>query len=939
MAVFKVIRILALFSALAVTAGVAAAQPSTGGVKGQVTDPSAAAIPNATVTVTGANSLVRQARTDPQGQFTVPGLPPGKYTVRVDAKGFNSFEAQDLDVGNAPVVLNVPLAVAMETQSVTVSTDTNTVGTDPSQSVGSLVLKGADLEALSDDPDDLASDLQALAGPAAGPNGGQIYIDGFTGGQLPPKSAIREVRINSNPFSAEYDRLGFGRIEILTKPGSDKFRGQVFANFGDKVFNSRNPFVTGEVPDYSQQFFGGNVSGPLGKKASFFVDVDRRLTDENALIVAQIVDPNFNIIPYNNAVVTPIRRTDVSPRVDFQLTPNHTLSARYRWSDSSSVGGVGGFNLPELTSNSEGQTHTVQLTETAVLGTHAINESRFQYFASRNNQNANSTVPTITVQGSFVGGSSPYSLNFTNENHYEFQNNTTITKGTHQLRFGARIRAVKQDTQSTSNFNGNYTFAGGRYPLLDASFNPVLDNGNPQLIPLTSIELYRTTQLLMSKGLTGAQVQALGYGPNQFTLNSGDPLAGVDQVDYGFFVQDDWRFRQNLTISAGLRYEAQTNINDKSNIAPRLGLAWAPGARKGAQPKTVIRAGAGMFYDRFSEDLTLNAIRLNGITQQQFTVFDPTFYPNVPSPETLTNALVPQAVREVSSDLRAPRIFQTAIGVERQLPWHMTLAANWTRSQGWNQLRSRNINAPYPAEGVDLTQPNTWPRPYGTDAGDIYLYESSGMFKQNQLMVNVQARISPKFSLFGFYVLGKADSNTDGAGSFPSNSYDLSLPSGGGLRLTCRHRAFIGGSITAPLAVTFNPFIIINSGGPFNITTGRDVNGDSIFTDRPAFATDLTRSSVLTTAYGTFDVDPLPGATIVPRNYLQGPAFFSINMRMSRSWGFGEAKSSGSGDAGGFGGGGPRGGGGHGPGGGGGFMTMGRGMMGGRTTPPANGMC
>ncbi len=133
------------------------------------------------------------------------------------------------------------------------------------------VIKGAALDALPDDPDDLEAALQALAGPSAGPNGGQIYIDGFTGGTLPPKESIREIRINSNPFSAEFDRLGFGRVEVLTKPGSDKFRGQAFFNFNDESLNSRNPFSLNRASSQRRDF-GGNLSGPIQKgKSSFFL--------------------------------------------------------------------------------------------------------------------------------------------------------------------------------------------------------------------------------------------------------------------------------------------------------------------------------------------------------------------------------------------------------------------------------------------------------------------------------------------------------------------------------------------------------------------------------------------------------------------------------------------------------------------------------------------
>jgi len=177
--------------------------------------------------------------------------------------------------------LNIPLTIQIEEQKVEVSDSSTTVGVDPTNNAGAVVLKGADLEALSDDPDELLSDLQALAGPSAGPNGGQIYIDGFTGGTLPPKASIREIRINQNPFSAEYDRLGYGRIEVFTKPGTDQFHGQVSLLGNTAGFNSRNPFESipagTQSPGYHSTQFSANVGGPLlSKKASFFFNIEQR---------------------------------------------------------------------------------------------------------------------------------------------------------------------------------------------------------------------------------------------------------------------------------------------------------------------------------------------------------------------------------------------------------------------------------------------------------------------------------------------------------------------------------------------------------------------------------------------------------------------------------------------------------------------------------------
>ena len=169
--------------------------------------------------------------------------PAGKYALTVVAQGFTLYENDNVVIADQPLRLNVAMAIEVEAQKVQVSDTAPTVDVNPANNAGAIVISGKELEALPDDPDELLSDLQALAGPSAGPNGGQMYIDGFTAGQLPPKSSIREIRINQNPFSAEYDKLGYGRIEIFTKPGTDKYHGQFFVIGNDSAFNSKNPFA------------------------------------------------------------------------------------------------------------------------------------------------------------------------------------------------------------------------------------------------------------------------------------------------------------------------------------------------------------------------------------------------------------------------------------------------------------------------------------------------------------------------------------------------------------------------------------------------------------------------------------------------------------------------------------------------------------------------
>ena len=900
---------------LLLAASVASAQ-NVGTIQGTVTDDTGAVIPGATVSAVNSRGIPKTAGTNENGAYTINGLVPGIYTIRITTTGFAPFEKPGVEISSSkPVSLDAPLKVALANQEVTVKGEqVNTVSTDPSANAGALVLRGEDLEALSDDPDDLAADLQALAGPSAGPNGGQIFIDGFSGAQLPPKSSIREIRINSNPFSAEYDRLGFGRIEIFTKPGTDKFHGSASFGFSDGVWNSRNPYVDNK-PSFQQRQYGGNFGGPLSKKSSFFLDVERREIDDNSAINATILDSNLNVTNLRQAVLTPHRRLNINPRIDYAINANNTIVGRYGFLDSSNQSsGISDLTLASRGVDTSMREHTVQITETAVLNPKAINEVRFQYLHIANYQTALSSDPSVNVGGAFNGGGAQVGKSFSGSQHFEVTQILSINQGAHALKFGGRLRTVANDNNSPQNFGGTYTFGGIQNgAILDAN-NQITGAGVVQ-----SIDNYRQTLLLLRQGLTTADIRRIyGFGPTQFSVSGGNPIANVNQVDLGIFVQDDWRWKPNFTLSLGLRYETQTNVHDWSDIAPRLGFAYAPGTKGGKAGKTVIRGGFGMFYDRISENLTLNTIRQNGILQQQYTVFNPDFYPVIPSAASLGDQKVGQTIRKFENDLRAPYVMQSAIGIERQLPKNTTIAVTYTRSKALHVLRSRNITAPLPGTVVARPQPGVL-----NTLTSIYEYESNGRLNQNQMIVNLNSRINAKISIFTFYVLNSAKSDTDGAGSFPANQYDTSSEYGRS-SIDVRNRFVLGGSLVAPYGLRFSPFVIASSGSPFNITTGQDLNGDLQYTDRPAFATAATLHPIAT-AFGVFDTNPAAGIAIIPRNYGNGPGQFTVNLRVGRTWGFGERTTTAAGVTGGGdgGGGGPRGGG-RGPGGPGG-MRMGGG--------------
>src|SRR5258708_244095 len=298
------------------------AQTLFGILRGQITDPSGAVVTDAAVLLTMPSGESLDTTTNKEGFYEFKALAPGKYTVKIVGAGFAVFTKEYLEIAAGQVQrMNVALTIEEQKQKVEVNDSPTNVGVNPENNAGMVVLKGKDLEALSDDPDELQSDLQALAGPSAGPNGGQIYIDGFTSGTLPPKASIRQIRINQNPFSAEYDKLGYGRIEIFTKPGTDQWHRQAFLSGTTAAFNARNPFAnlppgTPQPGNHSTQY-NGNIGRPFSKKASFFFNGEGRNVIDLKIVDTPIVDPNtLQIVQFNDAVSNPGTHFTIRPRLD-----------------------------------------------------------------------------------------------------------------------------------------------------------------------------------------------------------------------------------------------------------------------------------------------------------------------------------------------------------------------------------------------------------------------------------------------------------------------------------------------------------------------------------------------------------------------------------------------------------------------------------------------
>ncbi|HEY0760144.1 MAG TPA: carboxypeptidase regulatory-like domain-containing protein [Acidisarcina sp.] len=873
---------------------------SGGNLHGTVADPTGAVIPQASITVTSASGKVTNAVSGGDGTYEVLGLPPGSYIVHVVETGFAGFTSAPITLaaGQSKRV-DVSLAIQMEQQRVVVTDDTPTVSIDAGNNASSLVIKGKDLDALSDDPDELSSELTALAGPSAGPNGGQIYIDGFTGGELPPKSAIREIRVNQNPFSAEYDRLGYGRIEILTKPGTDKLHGQAFIQGNANFFNSKNPFActqanrlgeTCNIPDYHSLQYDANLSDAIGKNASFFFNFDRRQVQDDNIVnaitfggtdcsnptgPAPTPGATYSFSPCSVAVQAPSFRMNISPRVDLQFGANSTVTIRYQYESTSNTNaGIGQFNLAGRAYNGNSHENTLEFGETQVLSPRVINETHARFQREVFNQTPVSTAPGISVSGAFYTGGNPTQQSNDTQTRWELQNYTSLALTNHNIKFGGRLRVTQEASVSNANFNGSFSFGARPCP---ASGCPTAGETE-----ISGLQAFQITQQGLAAGESGAQIRAAGGGASQYTVNSGNPSASANLVDLGLYVQDDWKVRPNFSLSTGLRWETQNYINDQSDFAPRLGFAYGIGGGGKGTPKTVLRGGYGIFYDRFALGQILQAQRQSGSATTgivQTIVNNPDSYPNPAAPGTGGSAV--SSIYQIYPKLHSPYTMQFGIGVDRQLTRSATLSVTYLNSRGVHQLLTRDANAPLPGT-YDPQNPGAAVRP-NLNAGNIYQYYSEGIFKQNQLIVNFNVRAGSRLTLFGFYQLGQADSDTSGVGSFAAHPYDISEDYGRAT-FNARNRLFIGGTVTTKYNFRLSPFLVTASGSPYNITTSEDLNGDGIFNDRPAFAGTCTPNAVTESC---FNPNPAPSASEIPVNFANGPSQFTLNLRASKTIGIG----------------------------------------------------
>lgn len=823
------------------------ATAQTGALKGEVADPMGSVVPGAKVAVSRGRQVV-ETQTGADGHYAFRTLAPGSYTVKATAKGFEPLTIQGIALAAGRIKeLNLPLSVAIERDEVVVNGHANGVDVSPAQNSSAMVFRGRDLDALSDDPDQLQSELQELAGAAAGPNGGQIYIDGFAGGQLPPKSSILEIRVNQNPFSAEFDRVGYGRVEIITKPGTQALHGSISGYGGTSATNSSNPLLQAQdQPEYYLYSYTGNISGPMGKNASFFLSAS--VVQKQNQSVVDAVNPQNTAASLREAVPNPISVLAVGPRFDFQLGKN-TISIRdYFYRGVQSGGGVGVLNLADQALSDNNKENTLQFSDAIVFNNNFLNEIRAQWIRIRENQISSMTTPSITVQGAFIGGGNNDGVVQDHEDNFELQDYSTASAGNHTLRFGTRLREYRDTNYSTAGSNGAYTFSS------IAAYNA----GTPTQYAAAIIN---------------------------------NPVARATLLDGALFFQDDWRVKPNLMIGIGARFESQNWIHDRADWAPRIALAWSPGKPSSSNAKAVIRVGYGWFYDRFSVSNSLGGIgdapwviraqHDNLINQQSYVVNNPTFYdPSAPVPAStlIANSTSIPSFHSVDPHFHAALDMQAGAGIDLQPTKNITFSVTYLYTQGVHQYFSNNVTAPT----LNLANYTvTGPPP----AVFNYQFQSGGFYKQHQVIFTNSWQLR-RLVLNGSYTFNSAMSDTQGVDQFVSVPQNPGLDYGRA-SFGVRHRVNLLTSYTAPWGIVFASLLEAQSGTPYNLTTGADLTGNNQFNARPAFAT-CGATGVVSTPYGCLDPNPAgKNEVMAPFGLGTGPANVLFDLRASKTFGVG----------------------------------------------------
>ncbi len=868
------------------------AQARDGVISVSVKDQFGGAVAGAEVSVTSVDKqkFAQNTLTDSGGNVRISRLPQGRYIITVVAPGFEEYKHDPFEHrGHETKIVEIVLNVA----SIESNVDVNNETISGSENTGFTVTLNENVIAnLPDDQEELERAIRRLGEAVTGEEL-PISVNGVEGGQIPPKAAIQQIRVNQSVFSAQYENPFGGGIEIFTRSGVDKYQTSVGFTFADSRLNASDPFIGQRLPFQMRNYFA-SFSGPLfGKKANFFMSGRHTDSDSSSAINATVLDAGLQPVAFKESLPTPTRNSGFNIVVNADPTPKHKLYFNYSLSLGESKNqNTGGFSLPSRANDTNTKFHYFQFSDTFLINPNIVNQTRFMAYFTDNESFGGSDEPAVNVLEAFFGGGSQSNSSM-GASRFNVSNDTTWQMKRYTLGFGVRLGGERSSQTSMNNFGGTYTFSGRTAPMLDTNHQPVLDeNGEVVMTQISSLESYRRTLLFQDMGYSGQQIRELGGGPNQFTISGGDPRLNASQYDFGIYVQNSFKVSETVAASFGLRYENQTNINNSANFAPRFGLIWAPKAKEKQSLLTTfprVSIGYGLFFSRFALNNTVNVRQASDQNRSQYLVIETEVldsYPNVPTIETLEQFALPQTQRFIADGFETPYQSLLNITVSKQMPKKFSITFTFSDGKVFRQSITRNINAPL-AGTFDPMDPPAAVRPFG-NVGNMFETSSIASSRTTRYSVSLGFPQSQKLFANLRYSYGTSSDNAVGSSGSPYDPYDFSSEfgptsfdgvhnAGGFFFLNLPHRINIGGDMS------------ISSGRRFNITTGRDTNGDGAYMERPAFAADLNKPGLVTTPYGVLDPNPGPGDRIIPRNLARGPASFMFNSSISKSFAFNQA--------------------------------------------------
>ena len=761
-------------------------------ISGMVLDPSGAAIAGADVILlSGDGKELSRITSDQDGSFQFEKLAVGAYKIQAQAAGFRDTIVE-LKLGSratSPLRVVLPIAEQNEVVNVAGSDVSLVVTTDVSENQNANNLDRSALDRVPVFDRDYISMLSRfLDDSTIGTNGVSLIVNGIeANGPGVTPSAVQEVRINQNPYSARFARPGRARLEIITKGGTPAYHGSVNFLFRDAVFDARNTFAAGKPPE-QRQFYEGSLTGPIGesKKTSFLLSLEWDKDNNQAAVVA--TGPNN--VAINENVPQAMRHFFGSGRVfhDFNDKNHFWIGYSFEHQSNNNVG-AGGNVLPEAATNTRFLEHEINVSYRHIFSPKWVNQLQFlvgHYDVPTFSLNEN---PQIVVSGFFTGGGAQADARRT-EYHFDGTEFLTYVNGNNQLLFGVDIPDIsRRGMDDFTNMAGTYTFAS----LADFQANK----------------------------------------PGTFLIQKGNGhVVFLERVLSGF-IEDTIRLKPNLSVSLGLRYYWQNYFHDDpNNLAPRFGFAWAPTKNS----KTVLRGGAGVFYDRSGPRPIGDLLHFNGVNLLRFILSNPQNPPFLFSypvtPAQLAGA--PTSVVMLDPRLRIPYTVQYSMGIERQVTAKSTFSATYIGSRGIDLFRSRDINAPPPPNFVARPNPNL---------GQERQIESEGYQKSNSLELTFRGRPSRFFAGQVQYTLGKTYNNTSGITYFPGNSY-FAAADWARSDNDRRHKFDLLGSTEIAKYFSIGAALSLYSGKPVNVTTGADDNHDGIYNDRPILPAVFARNTM-----------------------------------------------------------------------------------------------